>query len=1075
MALDEEVAEEAGEPLLSHPRRFRLRYAAGAILLILIVALAWVWFSRERLADNIIADQLEQMGLPATYEIVSIGPSKQVLANIVVGAPERPDLTIERAEVSIVPKWGFPGIGTVTLVRPRLYGSYREGQLSFGSLDTVLFAEEEPKEPFELPDFKLRLVDGRALLESDYGPVGVKAEGAGDLKNGFAGILAATAPKLAVEGCNAERTTLYGKVAIKDERPRFTGPLRIGALDCEATGLTLAGAGLQLDGRLDKAFDGFEAVAGLRSGAFAYGANRAESLGGEIDLTWRDGRLMSAYSLAANGVATSAATFASLTSEGRVRATNGFADAELDGDLSGTGLEIGDGLDRSLASAQRSAAGTLAEPLLAQLRAGLKREEQGSSLAANVTLRKTGDILTAAVSQASLRGGSGATLVALSRFHVSTGANGDAPRVAGNFTTGGEGLPGIAGRMEQRPDGGAALRMTMAEYRAKDASIAVPELVLVQGPGGAVGFSGNARLSGALPGGSARNLLLPLSGNVSPSGELALWRGCADLRFDSLALANVTLERRGLTLCPPRGTAIVSVGTKGTRIAAGAPSLDLRGRLGETPIALRSGPVGFAWPGSLSAKQVDVTLGPTDTATRFRLSDLSAKLGNEISGQFAGADVMLYAVPLDLLSATGDWRFANGTLTLSNGAFRVEDREQVDRFAPLIARDATLTLDDNVINAEALLREPNSDREVTRTVIRHDLSTGRGHADLAIEGLVFDGRLQPDTLTPLALGVVANVDGVVTGEGRIDWDENGVTSTGKFSSEGLDFAAAFGPVQGAGGTVEFTDLLGLTTAPGQVIKVRSINPGIEVNDGVMRFRIVEGRVLAVEGGSWPFMGGTLTLRPLDFNIGVEEARRYVLEVEGVQAALFIQRMELGNISATGLFDGTLPLVFDQNGGRIDGGLLISRPPGGNLSYVGDLTYEDLSAMANFAFDALKSLDYTQMRIAMDGDLTGEIVTRVRFDGVKQGEGTKQNFITRRFANLPIRFNINIKAPFYRLITTVKAMYDPAYIRDPRELGLIDARGQVIKRESDGEIAPVQPEDLTPDEAPIQPSDSEKRP
>jgi hypothetical protein len=132
-------------------------------------------------------------------------------------------------------------------------------------------------------------------------------------------------------------------------------------------------------------------------------------------------------------------------------------------------------------------------------------------------------------------------------------------------------------------------------------------------------------------------------------------------------------------------------------------------------------------------------------------------------------------------------------------------------------------------------------------------------------------------------------------------------------------------------------------------------------------------------------------------------------------------------------------------------------------------------MANFAFDALKSMDYSQMRVAMDGDLTGEIVTRVRFDGVKQGAGTKQNFITRRLANLPLRFNINIRAPFYKLITTFKAMYDPAYIRDPRELGLLDAKGNVIKRQSDGEIAPIKPEDLIPDEAPIQPLDSETRP
>ena len=46
-------------------------------------------------------------------------------------------------------------------------------------------------------------------------------------------------------------------------------------------------------------------------------------------------------------------------------------------------------------------------------------------------------------------------------------------------------------------------------------------------------------------------------------------------------------------------------------------------------------------------------------------------------------------------------------------------------------------------------------------------------------------------------------------------------------------AAGFGPAKGASGTVVFTDLLGLVTAPNQKLAVRSVNPGIEVNDGIV--------------------------------------------------------------------------------------------------------------------------------------------------------------------------------------------------------------------------------------------------
>jgi hypothetical protein len=430
---------------------------------------------------------------------------------------------------------------------------------------------------------------------------------------------------------------------------------------------------------------------------------------------------------------------------------------------------------------------------------------------------------------------------------------------------------------------------------------------------------------------------------------------------------------------------------------------------------------------------------------------------------------------MDILGASGSWRYARGRLTISDGSFRLVDRRPDARFKPLTARGAELALENNIITAHALLREPQGDRAVTDVSIRHDLSTGRGHADLAVAGITFGPGFQPTDLTELAKGVVANVNGTVTGTGRIEWTERGVTSTGRFSSNSLDFAAAFGPVKGASGTMEFTDLLGLTTAPNQRIHVASINPGIEITDGDIEIQLRGGQVLALQGGTFPFMGGTLTLRPVNITFGVKEERRYIIEVVGLDAAKFVQHMELKNIQATGTFDGTVPIVFDAEGvGHIQDGVLLSRPPGGNISYVGALTYENLGAIANYAFDALKSLDYSQMRVVMSGNLTGEIVTNVRFDGVKQGAGAKQNFITRQIAKLPIRFDINIRAPFYSLIRNVRSMYDPALTPDPRELGLIDAQGNVIRRETDGvPNPPVTPDDLVPNEPPIQRRESEE--
>lgn len=1019
------------------PARRRWLAIASGLALILLVFAGLAWITRERIAGNVIAGQLAKLGIAATYEIESIGPRRQVLRNVVIGDRRNPDLTIERVETSLVPRFGTPGIGRVTLVKPRLRGSYHRGKLSFGSLDPLIFTDSD--EPFRLPDLDLAIVDGRGLIESDFGPVGLKLVGKGHLRGGFAGEIAAIAPALAIGNCRIDRASVYGSVAVKAEKPGFKGPLRLGLLDC-ASGVRLANASATVDAKLRQALDGAEGTLGLASDGLGLAEARFESLEGHSRFTLRDGNLTARYDLAGEQLVSPQVHASALAFEGILRGTNGLARLDTEGTLKGSGIVLGDAVADGLAQAEAASVGTLAAPVLEQLRAALLREGRGSSLGGSYLLRRSDKLVTLVVPSGTLRGGSGQALLSLSRFQLSTGD--EMPlRVSGNFATGGNGLPRIAGRMERPQGGDLTMQVTMAEYRAGDARLALPRLMIVQNSRGALGFAGEARLSGGLPGGRAENLVLPLEGSWSEAGGLAMWRKCAELRFDRLAFAELTLDRQRVTLCPPRGGAIVRSDRVGTRIAAGATGLGLAGKLGATPIRIASGPVGFAWPGRIAARALDVTLGPAGTAARFRIADLAANVGSDVAGTFAGADIRLDAVPLDILEASGRWRYAGGVLAIDEGALRLEDRQSDDRFQPLVAQGATLRLADNRIEAEAVLREPASSREVVRTDIRHDLSTARGSADLFVDGVLFDESLQPDEVSRLALGVIANARGVIRGKGRIDWNGEGVTSTGTFSTDAFDFAAAFGPVQGLSGTLRFTDLLGLVSAPDQYVLISSMNPGIEVADGRLVYELRPGLVLAVKSGAWPFLGGELTLEPTQMNMGVAEDRRYTLTIEGLDAARLAAHMDLENIAVTGTFDGVLPLVFDKDGGHVVAGHLESRPPGGNFSYVGELTYKDLSPMANFAFDALKSLNYREMRIDMDGSLEGEIVTRVVFDGISQGEGASRNFLTKKVAKLPIRFKVNIRAPFFQLATSLRSYYDPAFVRDPRELGLLDGQGR----------------------------------
>lgn len=1045
----EEDPIETEPAVLTPERRRTARRWALIVLAVVLVPLIVAWFARERIVDRFLASELEKRGVRATYQVERIGPGGQVLSNVVIGDPARPDATIERMEVQLAGRIGLPGIGRVTLVKPRLYGTWKDGRVSFGALDPLIYTGS--KEPPRLPQLDLLLVDGRARIETPWGLAGITAEGAGNLASGFRGTLAVLAPQVRYEDCTATRASLYGTVTTRAGRPRIEGPLRLKELACVDRGVRLGGATLALDTRLDADLSGGDGGFDLAAVRLTSGDSTLAAARGRGRFALRRGALTADYRLGAAGIASGEARLGRLGLAGTIRAARKFTRLEAEGGVAARDLAIGDNLDGTLASFERSGAGTLAAPVLAQIRAALQREAQGSRLTGRFHARSTAEGWSVVVPQAALVGGSGIPLATLSRLNVDGGKT-RLPVISGNVMTGGPGMPRITGRMERSARGGLFARLEMADYTAGSAMVGVPRLVIVQSRGGGIGFEGQARVTGALPGGSTRNLVVPLNGNWSAGNGLALWRSCTPLAFDSLVLSNLVIERRSITLCPGPGGAIVRSGPRGLAIVAGLPSLDLAGRLGASPIRIASGPVGFAWPGVLTARALNVALGPSATASQFTVTNLTARLGSEVSGSFTGTDVLLSAVPLDLRNGEGAWRYADGRFSISDGRFRLEDRTQVDRFQPLVAEGAQLSLFDNRITADAIMREPASGREVVRTEIVHDLGSGTGAADLFVDALTFDRAVQPDTLTTLALGIVANTRGTVRGTGRIDWTADRVTSTGRFATDNLDFAAEFGPVKGVSGAVVFTDLLGLVTAPDQKLKIASINPGIEATDGELSFALLGENRLRINGAEWPFLGGSLRLLPSQLKFGSVDERRFTLAISGLDAAQLVNRMDMANISATGTFDGELPLVFDENGGRIDNGVLVARGPG-NISYVGALTYKDLSPMGNFAFEALRSLNFRSMRVEMDGRVAGEIITRLRFDGVTQGEGAKSNFITRRIGRLPIRFLINVRAPFFQMMRSFRSLYDPAYVTDPRMLGLVDKSGKPIVQPPASGVAP----------------------
>ena len=153
-------------------------------------------------------------------------------------------------------------------------------------------------------------------------------------------------------------------------------------------------------------------------------------------------------------------------------------------------------------------------------------------------------------------------------------------------------------------------------------------------------------------------------------------------------------------------------------------------------------------------------------------------------------------------------------------------------------------------------------------------------------------------------------------------------------------------------------------------------------------------------------GRPLILQETVLNFGKPTAKRLTFQVVGLDAHTFVQSLGFKELDATGRFDGVLPMIFDENGGRIVGGRLDLRAPGGSLAYVGVVNKADLGTMGNIAFNALRDLRFKSMIIRLDGDLAGEFAARLDIDGAGIGQSTQtQRIIRSLLAKIPLHLNV----------------------------------------------------------------------
>ncbi|QJB67975.1 hypothetical protein HF685_00490 [Parasphingorhabdus halotolerans] len=911
--------ETAFEPIGS---RFRLRFFLYVLMFLLLVGFIVLWFGRTSIADSFLRDELDKLDVEASYEISDIGFNKQVIRNLVIGDPSRPDLTAELVEVGNSLTLQGAGINWVRASGVKLFGRLADGKLSFGELDK--FTDPEDDSPLALPDIWLGLSNAKLKIDSEYGAIGVSLNGEGNLQNGFSGEMAAISKQLAFGGCSLADPTYFGKVAIKGKKPKLQGPLRLPQVQCAEMDLSAEDMAARISVELGSDFASWNGNAGLIGGPVKYVGYSTQELkttarfkgdmaqsSGDIDLTASG--LRSPYGGADIG-----------RFSGPFKL--GYGDAQMtvsfEGSPSLRAARLNSAMLGQASSIAASAAGSPVGPVAAKLSGAVQGAGKALDMSSDMRFETGAKGTTLALDTLGLRSRSGAVmslsnpmLLSFTQKNIRMLADGNIRLQGGGFPTAllvlndGSLSRGFSGRLE------------MANYEAGASSLRIPALSFSPARRGGTNIDGRFMLSGPIADGQITGLQMPISGSLASSGRFTLFRQCVDLQFASLRVASLTAGPTKTRLCPQGLGGIVSSRGGGVNIAADAPSIRLNGAVGGTPLSVSSGALGFSLAKGMMARNVAVRLGAVGSQSEFDIALLGAVFGRNITGTIAGAKGKIANVPLLMEDIEARWRYAGGEF-LADAQLRVRDEKQVERFRPVISKDVLLKFANSEIVATGTLQEPTTERAVATVDMVHRLENNTGQALLNVSRLTFDKDFQPELLTPLTLGVIANVDGSVTGTGQINWDnsEDGVKSTGVFRTNSINLAAAFGPVTGLSGDIKFTDLLGLETGPGQKVLMAEVNPGVAVFNGFLNYRLLPDYKMQIEGGEWPFAGGMLYLEPTVMDMGEDRERRLEFTVKGVDAAQFLSQFDFENLAATGVFDGKLPMVFDQDGGRVVGGI-----------------------------------------------------------------------------------------------------------------------------------------------------------
>lgn len=992
-----------------------------------------LWLARGRIANRVVADQLAKRSVPGIANVVSLSPARIVLDNVRLGRAARPDLVAARVEIAL----GWRGL-TPHVVGARLGQAVlrvaidRDGRVSVGSLDTLV---PRTGKPLALPDLALDVVGGTLLAATPIGPLRLAVAGSGNPARRFSGTVDVAPATLALGPCRVARTG--GRLTLATDARVLSITGRLSAPGNTCRGFAARGVRLDLDLRAAEPFVAARGTLRLALDDARGGGGSAAAASVVVD-----GRASAAGASGRAAVALDRPRHGDWSAaRATIAGPIAYAHDRRELDASGR-LTLH---DAALAMTARAAIArpigglilTPLGPLEAALRTAAARGLQGFDLTARLAEASEGGVRYLSIATVDVAAASGL------RATLSDGAiavpldAGGQVRAAGRLALAAPGVPAIVAEGDQRRG-----QVAIGPWRAGNARMAATTLSVTAHPDG-IGIAGPLLLDGPLGPGRVEGLGIPAAGFVfglQGGGFAVTPVGCFPVEARRIVQPRYTLVDAQLKLCRQASPALRITGSGALGGGFEARDLALGGTLADTRFALSTPRAMVALAGSAAAPVVRIVAAPVSgrmiaggvrrpftlerlTATATQAAGAGAGAGAG-AWQFAGkvAGGAIGGFPAQITAFGGTWTMAaDGALGLADGSGLVADRARPPRFQPLLLRDTALAYRDGMARGTAALVSAAAGVRVGALDGHYDFARATGALALRAD-LAFGPALQPFQLSERARGQVENVSGRVIATADLNWRDGALSGPGQLRFDDVALATAgLGTIAGITGTIALADAPGLVSPPGQQLVIGSVDPGVRLADGRLSIALTGGGRVRIESLDFPFAGGTLALDPVTLDVAVAD-RAFTMRVIGLDAARFVETLKFENYAMTGLFDGVLPIMLSQDGSRIVGGRLASRPPGGTLAYVGGVG-DNLPGAARLAFDALKAMRYQSLTLGIDGDLDGELVTSLAFSGESQQPVRAGGMLPAFAPGVPFRFNVAITAPFRRLLGTAAGLSD----------------------------------------------------